>query len=330
VVLCYLQGRSNAEAARELGCPTGTVVTRLAWARGRLRERLTRRGLSAPAGLLAAGLLQPAEAAAVPPGLIDVTVRASLLLAAGQTAAATAHAATAVSLSRAATGAVSVARVKCAVAVAACLALVGGAASLRERENAGEPTPRAPATATARSIAGASNPGPIGNEPNPGPDEDRPPRITAFFERADQAEITVTFRHRGAVLDTVTLPVAAGAPITRNDKPLRLADLKPGWLLRIMLSADESEVIAIRVKDRDLPVLRGTLKSLDHGRRVTVTAQTAGADQDRTLPLARTVEVEIDKWPAAVADLKPGMAVRLKLTPDGDTVLEIVAGKNAR
>jgi hypothetical protein len=329
VVLCYLQGRSNAEAARELGCPTGTVVTRLAWARSRLRERLARRGLSAPAGLLAAGLLQPAGAAAVPPGLIDATVRASLLLAAGQTAAA-AHATTAVSLSRAATGAVSVVRVKYAVAAAVCLALVGGTASLRESENAGEPTPRAAATATARPVVGALNPGPIENEPNPGPDEDRPPRITAFFERADRAEITVTFRHRGAVLDTVTLLVAAGAPITRNDKPLRLADLKPGWLLRIMLSADESEVIAIRVKDRDLPVLRGTLKSLDRDRRITVTARAGGADEDRTLPLARAVDVEIDKWPAAVADLKPGMAVWLRLTPDGGTVLEIMAGKNTR
>src|SRR5262245_48373365 len=112
VVLCYLQGMSNAEAARALGCPSGTVVTRLAWARSRLRKRLTRRGLSASAGLLAAGLLRRAEAATVPPGLINATVRASLLMAAGQTAAVTAHATTAMRLSRAATGALSVARVK--------------------------------------------------------------------------------------------------------------------------------------------------------------------------------------------------------------------------
>src|SRR5262245_3514074 len=31
VILCYLQGKTNAQAAHELGCPTGTVVTRLAW-----------------------------------------------------------------------------------------------------------------------------------------------------------------------------------------------------------------------------------------------------------------------------------------------------------
>src|SRR5262245_39067491 len=138
VVLCYLQGMSNAEAARELGCPSGTVVTRLAWARSRLRKRLTSRGLSASAGLLAAGVLQRADAA-IPPGVIETTLRQSLLMAAGQTAVVTAHATTAVSLSRAATSAVSVAQVKFAVVGAACLALVGGAASLCGRQDASQP-----------------------------------------------------------------------------------------------------------------------------------------------------------------------------------------------
>src|SRR5262249_3651131 len=36
VVLCYLKGRTVAEAARQIGCPRGTVATRLAWARRRL------------------------------------------------------------------------------------------------------------------------------------------------------------------------------------------------------------------------------------------------------------------------------------------------------
>src|SRR5262249_22934062 len=52
-VLCYLEGKTNDQAARELGCPRGTVATRLAWARQRLRSRLTRRGLALPAGFFA-------------------------------------------------------------------------------------------------------------------------------------------------------------------------------------------------------------------------------------------------------------------------------------
>jgi RNA polymerase sigma factor (sigma-70 family) len=45
-VLCCLEGLTSAEAALELGCPVGTVDSRLHAARVRLRDRLTRRGFS--------------------------------------------------------------------------------------------------------------------------------------------------------------------------------------------------------------------------------------------------------------------------------------------
>jgi len=45
IVLCYLQGLTNRDAAKCLGCPEGTIVSRLARARGKLRRRLVRRGL---------------------------------------------------------------------------------------------------------------------------------------------------------------------------------------------------------------------------------------------------------------------------------------------
>src|SRR6516164_7208194 len=53
VVLCYLEGMTNEEAARRLGCAKGTLQSRLAWARRRLCSRLTARGLTFSAGFLA-------------------------------------------------------------------------------------------------------------------------------------------------------------------------------------------------------------------------------------------------------------------------------------
>jgi len=49
VLTCYAAGTPTADAARQLGWPKGTLLTRLAWARRRLRQRLEARGL-APAG----------------------------------------------------------------------------------------------------------------------------------------------------------------------------------------------------------------------------------------------------------------------------------------
>ena len=56
VVLCYLDGYTNAEAAQLLGCPEGTVASRLSTAREKLHARLTRRGLAPLAGGLAVAL----------------------------------------------------------------------------------------------------------------------------------------------------------------------------------------------------------------------------------------------------------------------------------
>ena len=50
IVLCYLEGLTHEMAADRLGWPVGSVKSRLAWARERLRMRLTLRGF-APAGL---------------------------------------------------------------------------------------------------------------------------------------------------------------------------------------------------------------------------------------------------------------------------------------
>src|SRR5262245_132932 len=86
-VLCCLEGLTNDEAARQLGCPKGTVLSRLSRARERLRGRLLRRGVGIPAAGLAAALSQEAAAAIAPAPLVISTVKAAGLLAAGKATA---------------------------------------------------------------------------------------------------------------------------------------------------------------------------------------------------------------------------------------------------
>ena len=75
LVLCYLEGHSHAEVARDLGWPIGTVATRIARGRERLRDRLTRRGASLSVTGVAAAL-SAGSASAAPPTLVATTVGA--------------------------------------------------------------------------------------------------------------------------------------------------------------------------------------------------------------------------------------------------------------
>jgi len=86
IVLRYLQGKSNEEAAREAGCPAGTMSWRLAHGLDLLRQRLDRRGVAIPACGLAVLLTDHAASASLSPVLAAGTLQAAVGFAAGQTA----------------------------------------------------------------------------------------------------------------------------------------------------------------------------------------------------------------------------------------------------
>jgi RNA polymerase sigma factor (sigma-70 family) len=60
VILCYLGGQTADDAARELGCPRGTVLSRLAAARKRLAVSLNRRGVILSTAIVVLGV-EPAS-----------------------------------------------------------------------------------------------------------------------------------------------------------------------------------------------------------------------------------------------------------------------------
>jgi RNA polymerase sigma factor (sigma-70 family) len=87
IILCYLEGLTHDEAARQLGCPKGTVAGRVARARVLLRKRLTRRGIALPAALAALTVTPASASALVPATLVQSALRAGMLFAAGQSTA---------------------------------------------------------------------------------------------------------------------------------------------------------------------------------------------------------------------------------------------------
>jgi RNA polymerase sigma factor (sigma-70 family) len=81
IVLCYLEGRTQEEAAKLMHCPRGTIATWLTRARDRLRKQLTQRGLAVPAGMLATVAASHTLAAPLRAGLAAVSIRAALAYA---------------------------------------------------------------------------------------------------------------------------------------------------------------------------------------------------------------------------------------------------------
>jgi RNA polymerase sigma factor (sigma-70 family) len=130
LVLCYLEGNTNEEAARILGCPCGTVYTRLARARDRLRGRLTRRGVVLSAPALATALAREATAA----------VPAALASSTGKAAAGGAISARAVVLAEGVSRAMTLSKLKTTLALLLAVALLAAAGvTLAYHHLAGKP-----------------------------------------------------------------------------------------------------------------------------------------------------------------------------------------------
>jgi RNA polymerase sigma factor (sigma-70 family) len=142
IVLCELEGVSRRDAAARLGVSEGTLSSRLARAKVRLKDRLTRRGLALSAGALAAALADEARAVTVPPVLIDTTTRFAAMAAAGCSLAGVISTSVA-TLTEGVLKAMLIAKLKSVVLACASLAIVAaGVTAMAQSAGGGPPDDR--------------------------------------------------------------------------------------------------------------------------------------------------------------------------------------------
>jgi RNA polymerase sigma factor (sigma-70 family) len=139
IVLCDLEGKTRKEAARQLGCPEGTVAGQLARARAMLAKRLTQRGVALSGGALAVVLSEKVASAGVPTTVLCSTIKAASLFAAGQAAATGAISVKVAALTEGVMKAMLFTKLRAAIAVVLILGFVAtGATILTCRTAAGQ------------------------------------------------------------------------------------------------------------------------------------------------------------------------------------------------
>jgi RNA polymerase sigma factor (sigma-70 family) len=137
IVLCYLQGKSNEEAAQLLQCEISAVRVRLFRARDMLRSRLVRQGVVYSAATLTALLSRETASAlaAVPLKLASVTARKAALATSGQALGGATLTSPVVLLAETTLRSMAAAKVKVAAAVLlGALAFLGGGLWLRSSD----------------------------------------------------------------------------------------------------------------------------------------------------------------------------------------------------
>jgi cobalt-zinc-cadmium efflux system membrane fusion protein len=303
-ILCYLEGKTQAEAAHQLGCPPGTVASRLAWARRRLRTRLARRGVAPSAAPLAALLDRQAAPAALPAPLVPSTVRAALTFAAGKSAAAGPAA-----VAEGVLHAMRTTRLKATAAlllIACVLGAGGGLAARRALAGEGEAGPELVPARGAGLRLPPEMPARLGLQTGEVKARTTPPRVLVLTGRLEidpNRLLQVHSRFAGEVVEVGKSGRGEGARQLRPGDPV-----KKGQLLAVVWSKElglkKSELLDAltqRQQARDKVVWlermydKGyvTEAAVQEGRRNAAGDTNAAARAERTLRVWRLADEEI-------------------------------------
>jgi RND family efflux transporter MFP subunit len=223
VVLCYLEGKTREEAARDLGWTPSAVKGRLERAREQLRKRLTRRGVALSAGALTA-IISP-QATALPPALVGGTLGAATLLVGGKSVAAGAVSPQVLSLTDGVIRTMFLAKLKVSAAVLFVFGIVGaGLAVSVYRSSAAEHGGEERAV---NPIDPAPNSDQPARDPAAAPQEPGLPKVQVTYpisrmvvdhqDYTGRTEATTVQITPGATGEIIQIKFAAGSTVKKGD-----------------------------------------------------------------------------------------------------------------
>jgi RNA polymerase sigma factor (sigma-70 family) len=316
VVLCCLHGESREDVARRLGCPEGTVSSRLGRARELLRRRLERRGLAA-VGMLSILFAGGIADAGVPTTLISATVQMALNVPPGSVAGPV------LSLAEGAMRTMWLTRSKMALAAMLIAGLVAGTGLVADQALAQKPAK--PATAGAGDKT----------KPEVGPTVRGKLKAINSGDKSITVDVPKNDGTKASEEKTYKLSTDLAVTLEESftkDKPPpagKLTDLSAGTDVTVQLSPDKSTAVAIHARG---PVLHTSVVSVDTGKgTMTVHIKAADGPTEQTLAVAKEAKIiktdgltkEEKPREAALGDLEAGTHIQVQLSVDRKTALGV-------
>jgi RNA polymerase sigma factor (sigma-70 family) len=336
-VLCCLEGQTNEQAARQLGCPKGTILSRLSRARMLLRSRLMRRGVTLSAGGLLLLLAREASAAA-PRHLVPATVHTAKLFAIG-TAAACALSPRIVALTEGVLQAMWMTKVA-KIALAAMLLttlFAGGTGALLQTAFADKP-----AASKSPDSQEAAKGKPADNKEQPAKGKkEQGPTVHGIIAAIDvnQGTTTVAVMTKGqskqseqktfTVTKDVKVVLEEAFDKKQQQPDGKIGDITLGTQVTLELTADQKTVIRIAARG---PGINGHIKAVNAGTRtLTVGTKSKDGPHDTTVTLAEGAKIllsdglskEEPPVEGKLADLAEGTPVQVQLSVDRQRALGV-------
>jgi RNA polymerase sigma factor (sigma-70 family) len=320
VVLCDLQGKSRKAAARQIGCPEGTVAGRLARARAMLAKRLARHGLTVTGAVLAAALTEEAARAMVPLSVASGTIKAATIFAAGPSAAGGALSVRSVALAERVLKAMLLTKLKIATAVLAMFAVLGGGVALSQKVLADKPAqPGAPPVAA--------------EKPADPPAKDRKETASATAEKKEVEPTPTTIRGIVKGVDaangkvSVTYGISEGTFTAAKDAKIEI-DGKPGALSGVPVGANITLGQFVDPATAKIILANGRWFFGNPVRAVDAEKNTITIDDrdgQKTFSIAPDAFINADGKPCKLAQIAVGAFVNMGLKVDQSTVCSIGA-----